>query len=73
MSLDADCPPACHAEAAPHITDEDREQYQLELRENAGRRMDAGASEAEANQEALREIGDVETWLRRTNSPEVTA
>ena len=47
---------------AAEITEEDREEYALELLEAAGRLMDAGMEEAEADRVATADLGCVEFW-----------
>jgi hypothetical protein len=48
-------------EAAP-VSDDDRDEYDVEFMEAAGRLMDAGLTETEADALAARALGCVEFW-----------
>lgn len=47
----------------PEPTAEERAEYEYELTEAAGRYMDAGCSEAEADRLAFDDLGHVQFWL----------
>jgi uncharacterized Rmd1/YagE family protein len=48
--------------AMPQISDERRAEYEVEFMEAAGRLMDAGLTEAEADKIVIADLGCVEYW-----------